>query len=480
MSSLKILRSTYEGPGSHGILRTAASIAGVHSVLRAPPEEGYFQATFGAREHNGEPAAVTLSPLTETPGGSNAPGDLARDLTRAAQGHPETETVMLVRSETALLVGEDDPSPTLPPHPETGQKTKLVVSEKATPGMGEYEAADLALEALVKAHVTPMDRSPEPTVNVFGPPLLNPGAAAEYAETARLLALIGVGVNACVPLGASVEDLSRLSRAWANILLYRETGESATVYLQDTFGTPRVTTPMIGAAGTGSVLRTVGGLCELDANKIQRVVWAELGQTSKLPWFARLLSPEKLRGRRAAIFGDLTYTLGLGYALAREVGLEVACAGTYLEHLEQDFLFHTNSFTDQAFVSGDPEDVAARLEEADPDILIGTRLEREVADALGIPFLQLCAPSAARVFVERPLMGYTGSSVLADLLEEALSRSRRPKTSSHGPAWTEEAVEGLEEVPAFLRGRTRRLAEEYARETHAQEITRDVLERSRL
>jgi light-independent protochlorophyllide reductase subunit B len=478
---MRILRNTYEGPGSHGILRTVAGIKGVHSVLRALPSEGYFQAAFGAGERDGEPAAVTISPLMETPDGSLSPGDLERDLTRAAMQHPETETVMLVHSETSLLANEEAPSPTLPPHPETGQETKLVTCEQATAGIGELEAADLALEALVRAHATPMERSPTPTVNVFGPPLLNPGAAAEYAETIRLLALIGVEVNACVPLGANVRDLSQLSQAWANVLLYREVGDSATLYLQDTFGTPRVTTPMIGAAGTGSVLRTIGGLCELDANKIQRAIWSELGQTAKLPWFSRLIAPESLRGKRAAIFGDLTYTLGLGYALAREVGLEVACAGTYLEHLEQDFLFHTNSFTDQAFVTGNPEEAAARLEEANPDVLIGTRVEREVADTLGIPFLPLCAPAGPKAFVERPLMGYVGSSVLADLLEEALNRSReKPKTSSREIPWTDEAMEGLEEIPAFLRGRTRRLAEEYAKETYAGEITRDVLERSRL
>jgi light-independent protochlorophyllide reductase subunit B len=477
---VRIQRDVYEGSGSHGILRTAAGIKGVHSVLRALPSEGYFQAAFGAGERSGEPPAVTISPLLETPAESLSPGNLERDLTRAAMRHPETETVMLVRSETALLTGEDLPSPTLPPHPETGQETRFVTCEEVTPGTGEFEAADLALEELVRAHATPMDRTPAPTVNVFGPPPLNPGAAAEYAETVRLLDLIGVGVNACVPLGSSVADLSRLSQAWANVLLYREVGDSATLYLQDTFGTPRVTTPMIGAAGTGSVLRTVGGLCGIDANKIQRVVWSELGQTAKLPWFARLIPPEDLRGKRATIFGDLTYTLGLGYALAREVGLEVTCAGTYLEHLEQDFLFHTNSFTDQAFVTGDPEEAGARIEEANPDLLIGTRLEREVANALGIPFLQLCAPAGARVFVEKPLMGYVGSSVLADLLEGALSRGREyPKTNSSAVPWTEEALEGLEEIPAFLRGRTRRLAEEYAKETHAREITRDVLERSR-
>lgn len=478
---MRILRNVYEGPGSHGVLRTVSGIKGVHTVLRAQSSEGHFQATFGSSYGSGEPANVTVSPLMETPNGSLSPGDLARDLTRAAMSHPETETVMLVRSETSLLSGENTPSPTLPPHPETGKETRFVTCAKVTPEMGEYEASDLALEALVRAHASPLDRTSEPTVNVFGPPLLNPGAAAEYAETVRLLGLIGVGVNACVPLGANVENLSQLSQAWANLLLYRETGESATVYLQETFGTPRVTTPMVGAGGTGSVLRAIGGLCELEPNKIQRVVWSELGKTSKLPWFARLMAPEELQDKRAAIFGDFTYTLGLGYAIAREVGLEVACAGTYLEHLEPDFLSQTKSFTDSAFVTGDPDDVASRLEEADPDILIGTRAEREVADELGVPFLQLCAPADSRAFVERPLMGYAGSSVLADLLKEALTDvGERPKTSVRGPRWTEEALKVLDETPSFLRGRTRRLAEEYAKENHAREITREVFERSRL
>ena len=39
---MKLLRGVYEGPESHGILRVAASIRGVHAVLRALPGETYF------------------------------------------------------------------------------------------------------------------------------------------------------------------------------------------------------------------------------------------------------------------------------------------------------------------------------------------------------------------------------------------------------------------------------------------------------
>ena len=480
---MRLLRGIYEGPGSHGILRVAASMRGVRAMLRALPGEGYFPALHGAWTRSGEPAPVHMSPVWEKPKGSREPGDAARDLSEVVRRHPETEAVVVARSEAALLSGEPAPVIALPEN-ETGRAPKLVTCEWEAVGVGETEAADHALEDIVRAHAYPAEKSPSPTVNLFGPLLFDPNAAAEYEEAERLLSLLGVGVNARAPLGATVADLRRLPRAWANVLLYRETGDAATLYLQDEFGTPRVTTPMIGAAGTGAILWSVGELCGLDPRTIRRTAWNELGTTAKLPWYARLQAPETFRGIRAAIFGDFTHTLGLGYALSREVGLGVGACGTYLTHLERDFLFHASTFTDEAFVTDDPDEVASLIEGSRPDLLIGTHLEEEVAGSLGIPFLPLCPPVLDHPFVERPLMGYRGSSVLADLLEDALRQPKREQRAEeeHPPSglpWTEEALEELEEIPAFLRGRTRRLAEERARATGSLEVTREVLEEAR-
>lgn len=480
---MRLLRGVYEGPGSHGILRVAASMRGVHAVLRALPSEGYFPALYGASERSGEAAPVTLSPLGESQGGSWEPGDLARDLSNVVRRHPETEAVILARSEVALLSGEPIPETSLPESEETGQPPKLVTCEWEAPDVGETEAANLALENLVKAHAqSRRERSPAPTVNLFGPPVFAPAAAAEYAEAERLLALIGVGVNARVPLGASAGDLGRLTRAWANVLLYREVGESATLYLQDECGMQRVTTPMLGAAGTGAALRTVGELCHLSPKKVQQAVWAELARTAKLPWYARLHKPETFRDRRVAIFGDVTYPLGLGYALAREVGLEVVACGTYLGHLERDFLFHAHTFTDEAFVEDDPEEVAARIEASEPDLVVGTHLEEGVADSLDIPFLPFCAPTTYSPFVGRPLMGYTGSSVLADALDGALGLTEEePEVlEPAGMPWADDALDELAGIPPFLRGRARRLAEERAHELGSGEISREIFLQSRL
>ena len=475
---MKLLRGVYEGPQSYGILRVAASIGGVHTLLRALPGEAYFRTLYGARERTGAMAPVTLSPLREGPGDSMAPGNLARDLSGVVRRHPKAEIVILARSEASLL--SENAITNLPEVEATGRRPRLVTFPWEEPGMREIEAAELALEDLIRSlmHHRP-ERSPYPTVNLFGPPIFGPGAAAEYAEAERLLDMIGVEVNARVPLGAHAGDLDRLPRGWANVLLYREVGESATLYLQDEFGMPRVTTPMIGAAGTGAVLRSVGELCQLDPKSVQRAIWAELARTAKLPWYARLEPPETFQDRRVAIFGDFTYPLGLGYALAREVGLEIIACGTYLTHLERDFLFHAHTFTEGAFVEDDPDQVASRIEAAKPDLIIGTHLEEDVADSLGVPFLPLCPPVTDRPFVGRPLMGYAGSSVLADALDNVLREIGVEPVEEAGIQWTDGALQEVSEVPLFLRGRARRLAEERARRQGSAEVTREIFLESR-
>ncbi|MGI8649351.1 MAG: nitrogenase component 1 [Rubrobacter sp.] len=477
---MRILRGIYEGPGSHGVLRVAASMEKVHAVLRAMPGEGYFTALQQRLERDGRPSPVTLSPVWKRPEDTNSPGDPGRDLASVVRKHPEAETVVLTRSEAALLLGE--PVPQLAPqtNPVTGRKTKLVMCDWESTDIFETEAAELALEDLVRMHATQNEKSEKPSVNLFGPLIFGPGARAEYEEAERLMGLLGVEVNAKVPLDAEPGDLAKLTRAWVNVLLYREVGESATLYLQDEFQMPRVTTPMIGTSGTGAAMKTVGRLCKLDHDTVRRTLWAELSRTARLPWYARLAPPELFEGRRAFIFGDFTYSLGLGHTLSREVGLDVPYCGTYMSHLGRDFKFHAETFAKEAFVTDDPEEVARRIERHAPDLVIGTHLERDVADSLDIPFLPLCPPVADHTFVNRPALGYAGSSVLADALEASLSRrEERAEPRRASLAWTEEAMEELEEVPAFLRGRARRLAEDLAREDGSREVTREIFLASR-
>jgi light-independent protochlorophyllide reductase subunit B len=80
-------------------------------------------------------------------------------------------------------------------------------------------------------------------------------------------------------------------------------------------------------------------------------------------------------------------------------------------------------------------------------------------------------------------MGYTGSSVLADALDGALTRpDEEPQEvlQAAGMPWTDEALDELAQIPPFLRGRSRRLAEERARELGSEAVTRQIFMESRL
>jgi light-independent protochlorophyllide reductase subunit B len=78
-------------------------------------------------------------------------------------------------------------------------------------------------------------------------------------------------------------------------------------------------------------------------------------------------------------------------------------------------------------------------------------------------------------------MGYTGSSILADTLDGVLGRTEVEPEAVEvtDMPWTNEALEEFAEIPPFLRGRARRLAEERARELGSNEVTREIFLESR-
>ncbi|MDQ3237559.1 MAG: hypothetical protein M3Q54_08485, partial [Actinomycetota bacterium] len=71
----------------------------------------------------------------------------------------------------------------------------------------------------------------------------------------------------------------------------------------------------------------------------------------------------------------------------------------------------------------------------------GTYFEEEIADSLGIPFLPFCPPVLRHPFVQQPLMGYRGSSLLADALEDALRRPQQEQSEEENAPPTGPSVD---------------------------------------
>jgi nitrogenase molybdenum-iron protein alpha/beta subunit len=103
-------------------------------------------------------------------------------------------------------------------------------------------------------------------VNLIGEKNLEYEAEANYREVARLLSLLGVGIQLRFVRNIRVSDIGRLGSASLNILRDESlTGVGAS--LEGRFGTPFLPSFPIGFEGTLTFLSSVGDLLGIDSGK---------------------------------------------------------------------------------------------------------------------------------------------------------------------------------------------------------------------
>ena len=100
--------------------------------------------------------------------------------------------------------------------------------------------------------------------NLLGPSLLGFRCRDDVLEVQRLLTLHGIDVGVVAPLGAGVDDLSRLPAADLNVCLYPEVAESSCIWLERNFGMPFTRTVPIGIGATHDFLSELHGLLGMD------------------------------------------------------------------------------------------------------------------------------------------------------------------------------------------------------------------------
>ena len=170
----------------------------------------------------------------------------------------------------------------------------------------------------------------------------------------------------------------------------------------------------------------------------------------------------------------------------------------------------------EALITDDHLEVEARIVELQPELVLGTQMERHIAKRLSIPCAVISAPVHVQDFPARysPQMGFEGTNVIFDTwvhplmmgLEEHLvamfrddfefSNDARPSHLGAGPvpgpaapivvaptpalgadtpAWESEAEHELKKIPFFVRGKARRNTETFARNAGIASITVETL-----
>jgi light-independent protochlorophyllide reductase subunit B len=342
-----------------------------------------------------------------------------------------------------------------------------------------------------------------PRCNILGPAALGFRHRDDLQEIKLLLARLGIEVAVVAPMGASPADLARLGEADFNVVLYPEIAGLAAQWLNKTFGQPFVKTVPIGVGATRDFIREVAQLAGVDAEK-------ELsGHQSRLPWYSRSVDSTYLTGKRVFIFGDATHVVAAARVASQELGFTVVGLGTYSREFAREVREAAAAIGVEALITDDYLLVEARVAELQPELVLGTQMERHIAKRLGIPCAVISSPVHVQDFPARhsPQMGWEGANNLFDTwvhplmmgLEEHLLTMFRGDVEfndtapSHlGPApavsaakvpdevpaairWAPDAERELHKIPFFVRGKARRNTEKFASERAVPLITVETL-----
>jgi light-independent protochlorophyllide reductase subunit B len=511
---------TYEGPPHVGAMRVATGMQGLHYVLHAPQGDTYADLLFTMIERRDRRPPVTYTTFSARDLG----GDTAELFKTAAQNafdRFQPQAMIVGASCTGSLI-QDDPGGLAR---ALNLPIPVVAVDLPAYQRKENWGAAETFYQLVRTLAGPSTpapgaKRPERTAgararcNLLGPTALGFRHRDDITEVTGLLARLGIDVNVTAPMGAKPADLARLGDADFNVVLYPEIAGQAASWLQRTFGQPFTKTIPIGVSATREFVEEVAQLGGVDAT----AVLAE--SSTRLPWYSRSVDSTYLTGKRVFIFGDATHAVAAARIASDELGFKVVGLGTYSREFGREIREAARKYGVEPLITDDYLEVEAQVAELQPELVLGTQMERHIAKRLGVPCAVISAPVHVQDFPARyaPQMGFEGANVIFDTwvhplmmgLEEHLlamfkddfefkdgavpshlgaghcapvaevpvapeAPVRSAIAADIAVVWAADAEKELRKIPFFVRGKARRNTERFANENGVATITIETL-----
>ncbi len=495
---MKLTVWTYEGPPHVGAMRVATGMEGLHYVLHAPQGDTYADLLFTMIERRDRRPPVTFTTFQAKDLSSDT-ATLFRAACHEAYERFRPEALIVGASCTAELL-QDDPgglakSLDLP--------VPVIPLELPSYQRKENFGASETLFQIVRALAQPRERTPDLSCNILGPSGLGFRHRDDVEEISRLLAEMGIAVNCVAPMGSRPSDIAELARAHFNIMLYPEIAEPACRWLERTYGQPYTRTIPIGVAATREFLTEVAGLAGIGDRRPDE-------DRLRLPWWSQSVDSTYLTGKRVFVFGDATHAMAMARMARDEIGFEVVGLGCYNREFARPMRRMAEDFGLKALITDDYLEVEAAIAALQPELILGTQMERHIGKRLGIPCAVISAPVHVQDFPARfsPVAGLEGANVLFDTLvhplvmgleehllhmfredfefNDAAGPSHHAATPHAAPEpvpapqdaairWLNDAEIELRKVPFFVRGKARRNTEKFAAEKGLSAISVETL-----
>ena len=496
---------TYEGPPHVGAMRIATAMRDVHYVLHAPQGDTYADLLFTMIERLPRRPPVTYTTFQARDlGGDTA--QLFKDAARQAIDRFKPAALLVGSSCTAELIQDDPGGLAQALHLDIPVVALDLPSYQRKENWGASETFYQLCRHLVQKPTNPVAKT-RPSCNLLGPTALGFRHRDDVKEISQLLNALGIDVAVIAPLEASVADLRKLAEADFNVVLYPEIANSTAQWLQRQFDQPYTKQVPLGVNATRDFIAEVCGLAGLPVPTSDDL-------TARASWYAKSVDSTYLTGKRVYLFGDATHVVCAARMASEEMGFEVVGLGTYSREFAREVRDCAKRYGVEALITDDYLEVEAQISALQPELILGTQMERHIAKRHGIACAVISAPVHVQDFPARyaPQMGFEGANVIFDTwihplmmgLEEhllgmfrqdfefhtgaapshlggAASAPATPEVqapqreASNQAKWSAEAEIELGKIPFFVRSKARRNTEKFAQEQGVATITVDTL-----
>lgn len=307
-----------------------------------------------------------------------------------------------------------------------------------------FKGYDAVLDALIKDVIGQSDVKDEKTVNILG---VVPGHDVFYrgnlAEISRLLGLIGVNANTFFGTGESVATIRRYGKASLNVVLSGQAGLEPAKLFEELHGIPYITADApIGPTGTVEFLTKVGKALGIDEKLIQDVIRKEKREYySYLERIVEIYSDTDFQ-RYVLVVADSYYAFPLTRFLANDLGWITHLTAindietdeereAYLKKFEKinsetkpEVIFEENAgaILKEVRKSWPDNNNQKYYDALSPAFVVGSGIERSLAQKIGAGFLAVAFPVSNRVVLNKGYTGFRGGlTLIEDLISQLVS-----------------------------------------------------------
>lgn len=501
---MKLAYWMYAGPAHIGTLRVASSFKNVHAIMHAPLGDDYFNVMRSMLERERDFTPVTASIVDRHVLARGSQEKVVENITRKDK-EEQPDLILLTPTCTSSILQEDLQN--FVNRAALESESDVLLADVNHYRVNEFQAADRTLEQIIRFYIQKADngatveKTSRPSANILGTFTLGFHNQHDCRELKRLLNDLGIDVNEVVPEGSSVKNLKNLTKAWINIVPYREVGLMSALFLEKEHNMPYVAITPMGIRNTASWVREIGrSIMSLDPSlnvqeKFENYIDQQTRFVSNAAWFARSIDCQNLTGKRAMVFGDATHAAAMTQILSQEMGIRVICSGTYCKHDADWFRDQVNGFCDQILITDDHTQVGDIIATLEPAAIFGTQMERHVGKRLDIPCGVISAPVHIQNFPlgYRPFLGYEGTNQIADLVYNSFSLGMedhlleifgghdtkevitKSLSTDSDLTWAPDGLAELNRIPGFVRGKVKRNTEKFARQNNFNIITVEVM-----